>query len=238
MSTLKYAMVLVALMCLFMATIPYECLSVPLCSQVKDNVEFFCLNNDPYCIPVIQWQGSCGGEDREWRCRWGICDDCPNYCYGSWNPCNCSGGGCDCLLEDTPVTMADGSTKPIKMIQKGDEVLAYDESSGKSKPSKVLRIHVPYTVKQYRVINDEIRLTENHPVLSEGQWVAAGDLRVGDTMTLANGSKAEIHSIVIFEDTATVYNIQVESGTYIANGVVVHNKEDCLEYQQACPGGC
>ena len=52
--------------------------------------------------------------------------------------------------------MADGSIKPIKMIQKGDRVLGYHELSGKLEPAEVLRIHVPYTVKQYRVINEEM----------------------------------------------------------------------------------
>ncbi len=35
------------------------------------------------------------------------------------------------------------------------------------------------------------------------------------------------------ERAAKVYNIQVSSHTYIADGVVVHNKDDCEQYMQA-----
>ena len=34
-----------------------------------------------------------------------------------------------------------------------------------------------------------------------------------------------------------VYNFQVEDETYLADGIAVHNKEDCEEYSQSC-GDC
>jgi len=221
-------------LCVLITAVAVPVLAVPNCSQVDTG---FCIEEDEDCIPWIQWQGSCADTTRQWRCYWAWNPDCPNCpCYGPWTGCNCSGGGCDCLLAETPITMADGSTKPISKIQRGDLVLAYDELSGRLGPAEVVRVHEPYIVKQYLVINEEIRLTQNHPILSEGKWVAAGDLLVGDTMTLADGSKAEIYSILGFLDATEVYNIEVESGTYIANGVIVHNKEDCREYEQHCPG--
>ena len=45
-----------------------------------------------------------------------------------------------CLVGGTPVTMADGSTKPIEDIETGDQVLS-NYGSGDFRPAKVLRTH-------------------------------------------------------------------------------------------------
>src|SRR5262245_2400686 len=42
-----------------------------------------------------------------------------------------------CFLAGTPITMADGTTKPIEEIQVGDVVLAYDKVTGEMKPDPV-----------------------------------------------------------------------------------------------------
>jgi len=45
-----------------------------------------------------------------------------------------------CLVEGTPVTMADGSTKPIERVKAGDEVLSCF-GSGDFRPARVSRVH-------------------------------------------------------------------------------------------------
>ncbi|HVS29675.1 MAG TPA: UvrD-helicase domain-containing protein, partial [Solirubrobacteraceae bacterium] len=45
-----------------------------------------------------------------------------------------------CLVEGTPVTMADGSTTPIERIRVGDEVLS-GHGSGDFRPARVLAVH-------------------------------------------------------------------------------------------------
>ena len=45
-----------------------------------------------------------------------------------------------CLLGGTPITMADGSTKPIEEVEQGDEVLS-NYGTGDFRPAKVLRTH-------------------------------------------------------------------------------------------------
>ncbi len=45
-----------------------------------------------------------------------------------------------CLIAGTPITMADGTTKPIEDVEAGDEVLS-NYGSGDLRPARVLRIH-------------------------------------------------------------------------------------------------
>jgi hypothetical protein len=139
------------------------------------------------------------------------------------------------LLEGTPITLANGRDKPVEMIRKGDQVLAYDESSGTMRASEVVSVHAPYDVDHYFVINEEIRATENHPMLSDGRWVAAGQLRIGDWLTGPDNQDILVTSVRQVEGKARVFNFQVAAGTYVADGVIVHNKEDCEQYVQYCP---
>ncbi|MBU1701342.1 MAG: hypothetical protein KJ970_10690 [Candidatus Eisenbacteria bacterium] len=210
----------------------------PNCDQIDEM--YFCA---PYleCDFEIDWITGCVNEVRQWRCHWFPTEgqNCPED-YGNAQYCNCGsaatpGNACDCLLEGTPIRMADGSTKPVEEIQVGDRVLAYDESSTKMKTSEVTSIHKPYIVNHYFIINEELSATKNHPVLSEGKWLSVGDLSVGDVLTNPDGWDIEIYTFRKVNEKVKVYNFQVEAETYVANDFIVHNKEDCEEYVQYHP---
>lgn len=192
----------------------------------------------PGCLAYAQFRGDCSLGTREYKCVWVPGPSCSGG-EGTWQPCNCSGTGCDCLLEGAPITMADGSTKPVEDIRVGDLVLSWDEVRDALMPAEVVKVHAPYVVHSYYVINGNLEATENHPILRGGEWVSAADLEVGDLL----GSAASISSVVETLDRVesksgvSVYNFQVSLGTYVAGGFVVHNKEDCEEYMQYC-GTC
>ena len=206
-----------------MCSISANSFAVPLCSQVT--FENFCWPCDP---PGghIEWQGDCTNEDREWRCVW---DNCPGPNNPSpWIGCNCpgEGPGCDCLLAGTPITLADGTTKPVEAIQVGDRVLSFNELTRKMTESVVVAVHSPFVTDQYFVINGNLRVTQTHPFLSGGRWIDATNLKVGDIVA-GDGSGRTIYSIKQVEEKALAYNFQVASGTYLAAGMIVHNKENC-----------
>ncbi|MBK8229537.1 MAG: hypothetical protein IT349_07570 [Candidatus Eisenbacteria bacterium] len=134
--------------------------------------------------------------------------------------------------------MADGSTKVVEHMEVGDRVLAYNEQTRSMTVSEVVSVHRPYSVRFYYVVNDRISLTQNHPILSRGKWISAGDLRVGDDFQTVSLAATPVFSIEKVEADVLVYNFQVALGTYIASGIVVHNKEDCLLYEQVCIGNC
>jgi hypothetical protein len=138
--------------------------------------------------------------------------------------CDCDGGG-GCFLSGTPITMADGSLKPIETIEVGDVVLAFDEATGEMKPDKVSVVHDPVDWESYLLVNGALKLTPPHPVLSDGEWVEIGKLVVGDSLTSADGSKVLIESIEVVSEPVTVYNFATNPcQTYVAGGFIVHNK--------------
>lgn len=120
--------------------------------------------------------------------------------------------------------MGDGTVRSIEAIRIGDTVLAYDESTGLMVRSTVAAVHAPRIVSHYLVINGSIRLTSTQPVLSTGGWVDAGQLKLGDILIESRSSNKPIVSIRSIDGEMAVYNLTITIGTYIANGVVVHNK--------------
>jgi hypothetical protein len=146
---------------------------------------------------------------------------CTDGAHFHW-ACSCGSG---CFLAGTKITMADGTVKPIESIAAGDVILAYDEASGELKPDEVKAVHDPVEWSYYLVVNDRIRLTPTHPVLSDGKWIEIGKLEPGATLTGPDGKAIVIESIKTVEQPVTVYNFSVNPyQTYVADGVIVHNK--------------
>lgn len=211
------------------AGVTSQVVAIPNCVQITDGwCDMWCSPDDGW----IDWR-PCDPQIRQWRCECEMGGSEPS----PWTYCYCEGyeppgNGCDCLLAGTLIKMADGSTKPIETVRAGDQVIAYSDLTTNLKTSEVVSVHAPYNVEYYFIINKQIRITENHPVMSNGSWISVGELKVGDVLLEDSGSDLQIYSIERIEEKAMVYNIQVVDGTYVANGIVVHNKEDCEDY---CP---
>lgn len=207
-------------------------LGVPACSQVTAD---WCLTNEACPYSYIAWQGSCEQSNRQWKCVWENINHEPCG-EGPWIGCNCpgQGGGCDCLLAGTPISMADGSTKPVEKIRAGDEVLGYDEATRSLIKTKVRAVMTPFKTDNYYIINGKLRITESHPILRGANWTEAGSLKVGDVVA-GDGSGLSIFRIQKVDEEALVYNFEVENGTYLAAGFIVHNKEFCTYFHQDPP---
>ncbi|MEW6009456.1 MAG: polymorphic toxin-type HINT domain-containing protein [Candidatus Omnitrophota bacterium] len=129
-----------------------------------------------------------------------------------------------CFLAGTPILMADGSTKPIEKLKAGDSVLAFDEKTGELKPDSVTEFF-HHKADKYLIINKKLKITENHPVYSDGKWVEIGKLKVGDKLVNVKGESIAITSIKEVRRKVDTYNLEVNPyHTYIAGGIVVHNK--------------
>ena len=137
-------------------------------------------------------------------------------------PCACNAG---CFLAGTKISMADGSEKAIEKIQVGDMVLAFDEKTGELKPDRVSKVHDPVQAEGYLVVNDRLLLTKVHPVLTPSGWKEIGTLAVGDKLIGVDKEEVAIASIRTVSEKVTVYNFATNPyATYVANGVIVHNK--------------
>lgn len=142
----------------------------------------------------------------------------------------CANG--ECFREGTLVE-TDSGLKPIEDIEVGDKVLAYDQHTGKQAYKKVTRLFRNKTDKWYHVhVNEQdIVCTADHPfyVADLEMFVTAKDLKVGQSVLLADGTCAVIEEIRVQKLRApeTTYNFEVEGfHTYYVSDdkVLVHNR--------------
>ena len=143
-----------------------------------------------------------------------------------------------CFLAGTKIEMADGTTKNIEDIKVGDKVKSYDEKTGEWRVGTVTKVfhHTPEEMGDYYlVINHELRVTPNHPILVNGKWIHAGELKIGDKF----GDNI-IYSIERIYRKVPTYNLEVEPyHTYAVawgKGIsIVHNK--LVNDDPQSPGG-
>jgi uncharacterized protein YdaT len=131
-----------------------------------------------------------------------------------------------CFVRGTPVTLSDGTTKPIEQVQPGDEVRSYDTERGEFVVGVVVKI-ITRDVVEYLSI-DGILVTPEHPfwIVDRGEWVKAGELKRGDILLRDNGGFQIVKHIFHIRSGVEVFNMTVEGvHNYFAGGVLVHNKQ-------------
>lgn len=157
-----------------------------------------------------------------------------------------------CFAADAPVTLANGSVKPIRDVAVGDVVLGYQAQTRIFAPTRVKRVDThsgTFTLAGvWLVPADELtagsrpvttapvllEATTNHPVLTAtGESTAPGRKPLGDVNTnellyrYENG-KAVAYRVVRAEkqtrSVATVYNLVTESGAFVVGETVVLDK--------------
>jgi hypothetical protein len=166
--------------------------------------------------------------------------DTPSKGTSSPRPSRTSGsseGGCS-FAPDTPVLMADGTAKPIGDLKPGDKVESADPATGKDKGSRtvVATWHnhdhdlADVTVDTGHGHTATLHTTSNHPFYdaTAHQWVPAGKLTPGHTLTTADGHHVRIKKVTTTRGTAVRDNLTVQQlhTYYVLAGtvaVLVHN---------------
>ncbi len=134
--------------------------------------------------------------------------------------------GPGCFLAETPITLSDGSTKPIEEIKIGDMVMAYNEETKTLETNEVTTIFNHDKEDVYLLVNGTLKVTPVHRVLTKGEWKEIGTLAVGDTLTDMKGNDVLIASIEKVNEKVDIYNFEVSPlHTYIAGGFIVHNRK-------------
>ncbi|MFD3483499.1 RHS repeat-associated core domain-containing protein [Streptomyces sp. NPDC058665] len=153
---------------------------------------------------------------------------------GKWLSLGKCGG--NSFTANTPVLLADGTRKPIKDIQIGDEVLAMDPETGESGPRPVTALIKGTGDKQLVDITldtgktSTLTATEGHPfwVPALGRWIEADELTTGQWLQTSTGTWTQITAVTHRTTSTTVYNLTVDDiHTYYvlagATPVLVHN---------------
>lgn len=121
-----------------------------------------------------------------------------------------------CFDGDTPVVMADGSTKPLDQIRVGEFVLSLNPVSGKIEPREVLASSATsYSGPRTSLLfpsDEQITCTENHPFVVEGGTVLAASKLTRSTKLTATSLRCVLLRTVIQrlkKPAGTVYNLSV-----------------------------
>lgn len=139
------------------------------------------------------------------------------------------------FTSDTPVTMADGSTKLIKDVKVGDKVLATDPQTGQTKAEPVvalIRHSGVHAMVLVTLANGSVLdATGGHKIwdATQATFVDADQLRAGDKIETENGALITIADLTSYSADLTAYNLQISTiHTYYAGTtpVLVHNSCD------------
>ena len=129
-----------------------------------------------------------------------------------------------CFTTGTQIQMHEG-VKSIEEVEIGDIVKSFDVGTSSVVDSKVTKTYV-HTDRYYMILNGNIKTTSVHPFYTDGKWVEAGDLSIGDKILHVDGLEHTIKTIELSNELTTVYNFEVEGyHNYFAEGYLVHNAE-------------
>jgi DNA repair photolyase len=165
----------------------------------------------------------------------------------------CSHACTYCLSGDTPILMADGTTRPIATLRQGDAIYGTESHAGVRRFVRTEVLAQWPTVKAaYNVTLDDGRqlvASADHRFLTAGGWehvcgadsgrdrrphLTVGSGLVGDA-AIADGSSLDLAgrevprapsrvvAIVPLPNTSRLYDITTGTGDFIADGVVSHN---------------
>ncbi|MEV0136856.1 polymorphic toxin-type HINT domain-containing protein [Dactylosporangium sp. NPDC050688] len=142
---------------------------------------------------------------------------------------------------DTQVQMADRSTKPIKDVKEGDEVVATDPETGRTTTRVVERQYVNLDSDLVDIILagmdgiDVVRTTQHHPFWSETRqtWVDAANLQSAEQVHTLDGTTMTVLDVQVVDASHVMYDLTVADvhTYYVLAGtspVLVHNCNDEL----------
>ncbi|OGY09986.1 MAG: hypothetical protein A3D24_03590 [Candidatus Blackburnbacteria bacterium RIFCSPHIGHO2_02_FULL_39_13] len=131
-----------------------------------------------------------------------------------------------CFDGNTPILMGDGSTKSIKDVKVGQEILTRKSDRDTSLvKAKVLGVH-KQTSKGYLIINGTLKVTPNHKLFVNNKWMNAENVQTGDNLHDPNGRGVKVSSVAYQAGKFDVYNLQIDKyKTFFADGIWVHNQK-------------
>ncbi len=137
-------------------------------------------------------------------------------------------GGGGCLVEGTLVLTPSGPVA-IERIQAGDRVWRLQDGRLRESQVHVQTRIVTQEILEISAGGEKLRLTPEHPVMTgPGEYRMANRLKAGDTVYLVRDGflkSLSIQSLHRIAATRHAYNLLVSpGGTFVAGGLVVHNK--------------
>ena len=123
-----------------------------------------------------------------------------------------------CVWEEEPVYMENGTTKKIKDIKVGDRVLTFHPETQEISPSRVINHQIYNTDKKIvnvtTISGRKITVTDDHRIMTNNGWKEAGSITENDAIAISLEQDSvnnvcadlEILSLNEFLDSLKVYN--------------------------------
>lgn len=143
-----------------------------------------------------------------------------------------------CFLAGTQIVTADCSYKNIEGVEVGDVVKSFDTETGDIADRRVVNVfhHSPDEMTDhYLVINDFLKVTPNHLIYHDDQWILFDQVNVGDVI-----NDVPIHSVEkVFEKVPT-FDLEVEKNhnyfvRFCDDQFLVHNDEPDIDWNTWVP---
>lgn len=155
-----------------------------------------------------------------------------------------------CFAPDAPVTLADGSSKPISEVKTGDIVLGYDSKTKTLSATRVTRVDVHQQTdanafalagvwlepaeqltadtRGTLTMPTLLEATANHPVMTATGRKALGEVKAGELLYRYENGRVVSYQVVRAEKqtrrVSAVYNLATQSGAYLVDATVVLDK--------------
>jgi hypothetical protein len=163
----------------------------------------------------------------------------------STNTCDCTVIDPGCLVYGTLVEMGDGTFKKVEDLELGEVVRSlfikdldtsiqenwkdfYTSDFEYEEGLSIIQNISDGGLGEYYVINENLKLTYEHPVFIKRAGVCmftrTDNLTIGDYIFKDDGQFEIVSSIDIIDEFVRTININIEENdVYFANGVLVHN---------------
>lgn len=144
---------------------------------------------------------------------------------------------CHSFAAGTRVLRGDGTEVAIEELEPGDTVVATDPLTGESTVRTIVVTHLNTDSDQadVTVVDGDgtvsvLRTTQHHPFWagSRGAWVQAADLRPGELLRSADGTRVTVREVLSYTTVREMYDLTVDTvhSYYVVTGdeaVLVHN---------------
>ena len=138
-----------------------------------------------------------------------------------------------CLVEGTPMILADGTEIPIETVKPGTELRTYNVEKGEADKAEVTWVQEPREVESYLEIEagdgTVLKITEEHPIFimsdnKNGEFIEAGKVKVGQKFLNKDNDLVPIVKIQEIKKKVKVYNATVDKfHNYFGAGMLCHN---------------
>ena len=90
-----------------------------------------------------------------------------------------------------PVELSDGSLVPLYQLVDSQEVMCWNE--GLQAPAAGMAANIKhYVVPQLVIIDEGLRVSPMHPVLTADGWRPAGEIKPGDLIMQSDGTVRQV----------------------------------------------